>query len=63
VGSIADPRRNAVAQYSPKVAAQFANVKKTPEQFLLWFHHLPGLQDLVRPHPWDELHRYTTASR
>ncbi len=31
----------ATSQYSPKVAAQFANVKKTPEEFLLWFHHLP----------------------
>ncbi|MES2444840.1 MAG: alpha-glucuronidase family glycosyl hydrolase [Pseudomonadota bacterium] len=32
---------NAVSQYAPQVAAQFADAKKTPEQFLLWFHHLP----------------------
>jgi alpha-glucuronidase len=32
---------DATSQYHPKVAAMFANVKKTPEQFLLWFHHLP----------------------
>lgn len=32
---------NATAQYSRDVAAQFADPAKTPEQFLLWFHHLP----------------------
>jgi alpha-glucuronidase len=31
---------NATAQYSPKVAARFANPGKTPENLLLWFHHL-----------------------
>ncbi len=31
----------ATSQYHPKIAAMFSNVKKTPEQFLLWFHHLP----------------------
>jgi len=32
---------NAVAQYAPPVADQFGDLKKTPEQFLLWFHHVP----------------------
>ena len=32
---------NAVAQYALPVAAQFSDVKQTPEQFLLYFHHVP----------------------
>lgn len=32
---------NAVAQYAPEVAARFANPATTPENLLLWFHHLP----------------------
>jgi alpha-glucuronidase len=32
---------NAVAQYAPRVAAQFADLKRTPEKLLLWFHHVP----------------------
>ena len=32
---------NAVAQYAPPVAAQFADLASLPERFLLWFHHLP----------------------
>jgi alpha-glucuronidase len=32
---------NAVGQYAPKVAAIFGDRKRVPEQFLLWFHHLP----------------------
>jgi alpha-glucuronidase len=31
---------NAVAQYSAIVARRFADVKTTPEQDLLWFHHV-----------------------
>jgi alpha-glucuronidase len=31
---------NAVAQYSPHVAAQFAGLASCPENLLLWFHHL-----------------------
>src|SRR6187401_2321541 len=30
----------AVAQYAPQVAAPFGNLKRVPEQFLLWFHHV-----------------------
>jgi len=52
---------NATAQYSPKVAAQFASLKKTPEQFLLWFHHVPwGYKMSSGRTLWDELvTRYT----
>jgi alpha-glucuronidase len=32
---------DAVDQYTPSLAAQFNDVKQTPEQFLLYFHHLP----------------------
>jgi len=52
---------DAVAQYSPKVAKTFADVRKTPEQFLLWFHHLPwDYRTSSGRILWDELvHRYT----
>lgn len=32
---------NAVAQYFPEVALQFTNLDTCPEEYLLWFHHLP----------------------
>jgi alpha-glucuronidase len=32
---------NATAQYSPGVARRYADPKQTPENLLLWFHHLP----------------------
>ncbi|MEI9852315.1 MAG: alpha-glucuronidase family glycosyl hydrolase [Sphingomonas sp.] len=32
---------DAVSQYAPEVAGRFADVKQVPEEFLLWFHHLP----------------------
>jgi alpha-glucuronidase len=32
---------NAVAQYAPTVAEKFNDPKTTPEELLLWFHHLP----------------------
>jgi alpha-glucuronidase len=32
---------NAVAQYAPRVAARLSDPRKTPENLLLWFHHLP----------------------
>jgi alpha-glucuronidase len=31
---------NATSQYSPKVAATFADPNKVPENLLLWFHHV-----------------------
>ncbi|HEU5133535.1 MAG TPA: alpha-glucuronidase family glycosyl hydrolase [Steroidobacteraceae bacterium] len=62
VGFDRGPRgSNAVAQYHPKVAAQFADIRKTPEQFLLWFHHVPwDYRTSSGRILWDELvHRYT----
>jgi alpha-glucuronidase len=52
---------DATAQYSPRVAAQFASLKKTPDQFLLWFHHVPwDYKTSSGRTVWDELVvRYT----
>ncbi|MEO8016807.1 MAG: alpha-glucuronidase family glycosyl hydrolase [Pseudomonadota bacterium] len=51
----------ATAQYAPEVAAQFASLKKTPEQFLLWFHHVPWDYRMASGRIlWDELvYRYS----
>ncbi|NIJ20877.1 alpha-glucuronidase [Sphingomonas naasensis] len=47
---------NAVAQYAPEVAAQFGDVKRVPEQFLLWFHHVPwDYRTRSGRSLWDEL--------
>jgi alpha-glucuronidase len=32
---------NALEQYAPEIARQYADPRTTPEQLLLWFHHLP----------------------
>jgi alpha-glucuronidase len=32
---------DAIAQYSPHVAAKFGNLASCPQDLLLWFHHLP----------------------
>jgi alpha-glucuronidase len=52
---------NAVAQYAPPVAAQFNDLKRVPEDFLLWFHHVPwDYRTQSGRILWDELvHRYT----
>nr|WP_298727766.1 alpha-glucuronidase family glycosyl hydrolase [uncultured Steroidobacter sp.] len=52
---------NAVAQYAPPVAAQFGDLKRVPEQFLLWFHHVPwDYRTRSGRILWDELvYRYT----
>jgi alpha-glucuronidase len=52
---------NAVAQYAPPVARTFGDVAQVPEQFLLWFHHLPWTHTMRSGRTlWDELvHRYT----
>lgn len=52
---------NAVAQYAPPLAKQFGNVETVPEQFLLWFHHVPWDYRTQSGRPlWDELvYRYT----
>lgn len=51
---------NALAQYAPGIARQYADPHTTPAQYLLWFHHLPW--DYAMPSGrtlWAELlHRY-----
>jgi len=52
---------NAVAQYFLPVASRFDDLRRTPEEFLLWFHHVPWS---YRVHSgrslWEELvYRYT----
>ena len=32
---------NALAQYTPAIASQYADPRTTQPQYLLWFHHLP----------------------
>lgn len=52
---------NAVAQYAAPVAAEFSDLKRVPEQFLLWFHHVPwDYRTKSGRILWDELvYRYT----
>ncbi|HEU4780110.1 MAG TPA: alpha-glucuronidase family glycosyl hydrolase [Steroidobacteraceae bacterium] len=52
---------DATSQYSAKVAAVFADRRKVPEQFLLWFHHVPWDYKVSSGRIlWDELvYRYT----
>ncbi|USX24049.1 alpha-glucuronidase [Oxalobacteraceae bacterium OTU3CINTB1] len=56
---------NALAQYAPEIARQYADPRTTPPQFLLWFHHLPW--DYAMPSGrtlWAELiHHYDTGVR
>ena len=47
---------NAVAQYVPPVAGRFGNVDTVPEEFLLWFHHVPWDHRMASGRTlWDEL--------
>src|SRR5690606_33949716 len=47
---------DAVAQYFPPVARRFGDRKRVPEEFLLWFHHVPWDYPTRSGRPlWDEL--------
>jgi alpha-glucuronidase len=47
---------NAVAQYAPELARRFADPASTPQQYLLWFHHLPWSYRMPsRRSLWEEL--------
>jgi len=47
---------NAVEQYARPVANELAATKSTPEQFLLWFHHVPwDYRTKSGRTLWDEL--------
>ncbi|WP_109126996.1 alpha-glucuronidase family glycosyl hydrolase [Dyella sp. C11] len=54
---------NAAAQYAPPVAAEFNDAHRTPEAFLLWFHHLPWTWRMASGRTlWDALvDHYTTG--
>lgn len=52
---------NAVSQYAPEVAASFGSLERTPEKYLLWFHHLPWDYQMASGRSlWDELVRHYT---
>ncbi|MGA2777161.1 MAG: alpha-glucuronidase family glycosyl hydrolase [Steroidobacteraceae bacterium] len=47
---------NAVAQYAPPLAALFNDPERTPEKYLLWFHHLRWDRRMASGATlWDEL--------
>jgi alpha-glucuronidase len=47
---------DAVSQYAKPVAARFADLKRVPEQNLLWFHHVPWDYRMASGQTlWDEL--------
>jgi alpha-glucuronidase len=52
---------NAVAQYAAPVAAAFGDLRRVPEDYLLWFHHVPWSHRMHSGRTlWDELvYRYT----
>ncbi len=52
---------NAVAQYAAPVAAEFGDLRRVPQDYLLWFHHVPWSYRLPSGRTlWDELvYRYT----
>ncbi|WP_424680819.1 alpha-glucuronidase family glycosyl hydrolase [Frateuria sp. YIM B11624] len=52
---------NAVAQYAAPVAAQFGDLTRVPDEYLLWFHRVPWDYRMRSGRTlWDELvHRYT----
>ena len=52
---------NQITQYAPAVAARFGNAATVPEEYLLWFHHLPWDHRTASGRTlWDELVvRYT----
>lgn len=47
---------NAVEQYHEEVEAKFRNVETTPEDYLLWFHHVPWTHEMKSGKTlWEEL--------
>jgi alpha-glucuronidase len=47
---------NAVAQYAPRVARKFADRRTVPDEYLLWFHHVPWDHRMRLGRTlWDEL--------
>lgn len=57
---------NALAQYQPAAAKQWANEASCDEKYLLWFHHVPWNFRMKNGHNlWEELcyQYYTGAAR
>ncbi len=54
---------NALAQYKPEVSSQFADMYKCPDDYLLWFHHVPWNHKMQSGRTlWNELcHKYYTG--
>ncbi|TDO22702.1 alpha-glucuronidase [Pedobacter duraquae] len=47
---------NAIAQYSPDAAREFADLANIPDKYLLWFHHVKWSDKLRSGNTlWDEL--------
>jgi alpha-glucuronidase len=47
---------DAVSQYAQQVAARYADLRRIPEKYLLWFHHVPWDHRLASGRTlWDEL--------
>jgi alpha-glucuronidase len=47
---------NATSQYAPAAAAEFNDLNRIPEKFLLWFHHVPWTYKMKSGRTlWDEL--------
>ncbi len=51
---------NAVAQYPSALAGRYGDVRTCPEEYLLWFHHVPWTHRMKSGRSlWEELcHRY-----
>ena len=56
---------NAVAQYPETLAKQYDNIDTCPEEYLLWFHHVPWSHRMKSGRSlWDELcHHYDNGVR
>ena len=56
---------NAVAQYPETLAKQYDNIGTCPEEYLLWFHHVPWSHRMKSGRSlWDELcHHYDNGVR
>ena len=56
---------NAVAQYPGTLAKQYDNIDTCPEEYLLWFHHVPWSHRMKSGRSlWDELcHHYDNGVR
>jgi alpha-glucuronidase len=54
---------NALAQYQPAVRRQFENINTCPENYLLWFHHVPWTFKMKSGRTlWEEMcYKYNTG--